>query len=49
MGGEDLGLSKILCPSIGKCQGQEEGVGGFGRRGRVLGIFREETRKVESI
>ena len=32
MGGEALGLSKILCPSIGKCQGQEVGVGGLGSR-----------------
>jgi hypothetical protein len=23
MGGEALGLAKILCPSIGECQGQE--------------------------
>jgi hypothetical protein len=32
MGGEALGLSKILCPSIGECQGQEAGVGGLGSR-----------------
>jgi hypothetical protein len=25
---------KVLCPSIGKCQGQEAGVGGLGSRGR---------------
>ena len=34
MGGEALGLAKILCPSIEECQGQEEGVGGLGSRGR---------------
>jgi hypothetical protein len=30
MGGEALGLGKILCPSTGECQGQEAGVGGLG-------------------
>jgi hypothetical protein len=38
MGGEALGLAKIICPSIGKCQGQgsrsgwveEQGGGGIG-------------------
>jgi hypothetical protein len=34
MGGEALGPVKILCPSIGEGQGQEEGVGGLGNRGR---------------
>jgi hypothetical protein len=29
-----LGLVKVLCPSIGECQGQEAGVGGLGSRGR---------------
>jgi hypothetical protein len=38
MGGEALGLAKILCPNIGKCQGQEEGVGGLGSRERREGI-----------
>ena len=32
-GGEALGLVKILCPSIEKCQGQEVGVGGLGSSG----------------
>ena len=32
MGGEALGLAKILGPSIGECQGQEVGVGGLGSR-----------------
>ena len=38
MGGEALGLVKILGPSIGKCQGQEEGVDGLGSTGIREGI-----------
>jgi hypothetical protein len=34
MGGEALGPVKVLCPSIGECSGQEEGVGGLVNRGR---------------
>jgi hypothetical protein len=34
MGGEALGPVKVLCPSIGKCQGQKKGMGGLGIRGR---------------
>ena len=34
MGGEALGPVKILCPSIGECQGQEAGVCGLGSRGK---------------
>jgi hypothetical protein len=30
MGGEALGLAKIICPSTGECQSQEVGVGGLG-------------------
>ena len=30
MGGEALGPEKVLCPSIGECQGQEMGVGRLG-------------------
>jgi hypothetical protein len=45
---EALGLVKVLCPSIGECQGQEVGVGGLGSRGKE-GIFREETRKGDNI
>jgi hypothetical protein len=30
MGGEALGLTKIICPSTGECQGQETGVGMLG-------------------
>jgi hypothetical protein len=29
MGREALGPVKALCPSVGKCQGQEVGVGGL--------------------
>jgi hypothetical protein len=32
MGGEALGLVKIICPSTVECQGQEAGVGGLGSR-----------------
>ena len=37
MGGEALGLVKVLCSSIGECLGQEVGVGGLGNRGRGEG------------
>ena len=37
MAGEALGLVKIICPSIGECQGQEVGVGGLGSRGKGEG------------
>jgi hypothetical protein len=43
MGGEALGLEKIICPSTGECQGQEVGVGGLGSRegrGEGIGTFR---------
>jgi hypothetical protein len=32
MGGEALGIVKIICPSTGECQGQEAQVGGLGSR-----------------
>jgi hypothetical protein len=32
LGGEALGLAKMICPSTGECQGQEAGVGGLGSR-----------------
>jgi hypothetical protein len=32
-----LCLTKILCPNIGECQGQEAGVGGLGSRGKGTG------------
>jgi hypothetical protein len=34
MEGEALGFVKVLCPSIGECQGQEAGMGGLVSRGR---------------
>jgi hypothetical protein len=34
MGGEAFCPVKVLCPSIGECQGQEVGVSGLGIRGR---------------
>jgi hypothetical protein len=30
MGGEALVPVKVLCPSVGECQGQELGMGGLG-------------------
>jgi hypothetical protein len=30
MGGEVLGIAKIIWPNTGECQGQEVGVGGLG-------------------
>jgi hypothetical protein len=38
MGGEAFGPVKALCPSIGKCQGQEAGVGGLVSRRNRDGI-----------
>jgi hypothetical protein len=38
MGKEALGPVKVLCPSIGECQGQEVGVGGLESRGMGEGI-----------
>jgi hypothetical protein len=38
IGGEALGLVKILSASIRECQGQELGVGGLKSRGRGEGI-----------
>jgi hypothetical protein len=32
MGGEALGIVKIICPSTGECRGQEAGVGGLESR-----------------
>ena len=32
MGGEALGLGKVICPSTGECQSQDVGVGGLGSR-----------------
>jgi hypothetical protein len=51
MGGEALSPVKVLCPSIGECQGQEVGLGKLVSRGRGKGIgaFRGKTRKVDNI
>jgi hypothetical protein len=38
MGGEALGLVKIICPSTGECQGQEAEVGELGSRAGREGI-----------
>ena len=49
MGEEVLGPVKVICPSIGECQGQEIGMGRLVSRGRGvghgMGVFRGETRK----
>jgi hypothetical protein len=47
MGGEALGLVKILCPSIGECQGQEAGVGelGNGEGGEDRGFSKRKLGK----
>jgi hypothetical protein len=39
MGGEALGPVKVLCPSIGECQGQLAGVGDFVNRARGKGLW----------
>ena len=52
MGGEPLGPVKVVCPSMGKCLGQEAGVGGLGSRewGKGIGdFFIGETRKGDNI
>jgi hypothetical protein len=41
LGGEALGLAKIICPNTAECQSQESGVGRLVSRvqGRVLRTF----------
>jgi hypothetical protein len=39
MGGEALGPVKVLCLSVGECQGQEVGVGGLVEQGEGRGSF----------
>jgi hypothetical protein len=34
VGGDALGPVKVLCPSIGECQGQEVGSGWVGEQGK---------------
>jgi hypothetical protein len=38
MGGEDLGLVKIIYPSTGECQVQEVGVSGLVSKGNGEGV-----------
>ena len=42
-----LGFEKILCPSVGECQGQEAGVGGLVSRGNGegIGVFGGENQE----
>jgi hypothetical protein len=50
MGRATLSPVKVLCPSIGECQGQEVGVGGLVSRERGRGwVFGGETRKKDNI
>ena len=44
MRGEALGPVKVLCPSIGECQGQKVGVGGLVSRGREEVIGENQER-----
>jgi hypothetical protein len=47
MGGEALGRSKTLCPSIGECQSQELGVSGWvGEQGKGGGYRGFSERKL---
>ena len=47
MGGEALGPVKVLCPSIGECQGQEAGVGRLvsSGRGKRIGDFQRGNKE----
>jgi hypothetical protein len=47
MGGEALGPVKVLCPSVGECQGQEAEVGGLVSKGRGKRIedFQKENQE----
>ena len=48
MGGDALGPGKVLCPSIGQCQGQEAEEGGLGSRigGGYRGLSERKLGKV---
>jgi hypothetical protein len=48
-GGEVLDPVKVLCPSIGKCQGQEAGVDGEQGKMEGIGGFQRETRAGDNI
>jgi hypothetical protein len=41
-----FGLAKIICPSTGKCQGQEAGVGGLGSNPIVNSKKRKKEERV---
>jgi hypothetical protein len=45
MGGEALGPGKVICPSLGDCQGQEEGVGGLVSKGSRGGLLEGKLGK----
>jgi hypothetical protein len=45
MAGEALGSVKVLCPSIGECQGQEVGVGGLVSRGKGIEDFQRGNQE----
>jgi hypothetical protein len=48
MGGETLGLVKIICPSTGESKGQEAGVGelgNLGMGGRYRGLSERKLGK----
>ena len=45
MGGEDLGLVKVLCSSIGECQGQEWEWVGWGVGGENRGFLEGKLGK----
>jgi hypothetical protein len=38
VGGEAFDSVKVLCPNIGECQSQEEGMDGLMSRGRDSGV-----------
>jgi hypothetical protein len=46
MGGEALGIEKIICPSTGECQGQEVGMGRLGSRAGAIEDFGNGIRNV---
>jgi hypothetical protein len=49
MGGEALGPGKALCPSLGECQSQEEGVGVLVSRWRGFFPKKRKTKKWDKI
>jgi hypothetical protein len=50
MGGEESPV-KVLCPSVGKCQGQESGVGKLVSRGtgKEIGDFQRGNQEKDNI